>query len=248
MDNELLVKSIKKLCQKNNISVSQLENELNFSPSLISRWKDKTPNLDRIIDISDYFNVSLDEVIGRSRENCTDDVFLSVLYDKTITKDISWKILDYNKCPSGLKQYKYKDTNLIKSFKDYQKIKDESKQISYYFEYNNGYISISGLYCYHQISSPREIKLSIQPNINAELIPQEYNNQELLPLWLKILTSLDEAPDEIKAEDLKNDFIKGFNSKNKPKLKKVHKYSIKQDSSSEKIAISKILQKKLDEK
>lgn len=50
----------------------------------------------------------------------------------------------------------------------------------------------------------------IQPDIRAELIPQDFSMKQLYPLWLKILTSLEEnVPDKIKAEDLKQQFISG---------------------------------------
>ena len=58
------------------------------------------------------------------------------------------------------------------------------------------------------IKAPLDIKLFIQPNDNASLIFQDYTKEQLISLWLKVLYSLNkEAPDEIKAEELKNCFI-----------------------------------------
>ena len=90
MDNELMVKSIKELCKNNNITVSQLESELKFSPSLISRWKDKTPSIDKIVDIADYFHVTLDEVVGRTLkiDSMVSDEFINILYSMTEDKSI----------------------------------------------------------------------------------------------------------------------------------------------------------------
>lgn len=209
MDNELLVKSIKNICQINNISVSQLENTLRFSPSLISRWNKTSPSLDKIVDIADYFHVSLDEVVGRTNNNTNDD-FLKVLYNKTINKEIQWNIFDQSKNESGLKKYhKNFEYGTFLSQEDYEEFCNTHKQISYYFEYCHGYISIYVLYKYYNIATPEEIRLFIQPDIQAELIPQSYDTNELLPLWIKILTSLENnAPDEIRAEDLKLQFIK----------------------------------------
>ena len=69
MNNERMIETIRELCKKNNITPTKLEEELGFSQGLISRWKDKTPNIDRIIDIADYFHVSLDEVVGYKQQD-----------------------------------------------------------------------------------------------------------------------------------------------------------------------------------
>ena len=64
MDNEQLVKSIRQLCKNRNIAISQLENDLNFGAGLISRWSKNSPSIDKIVDIANYFHVSIDEVVG----------------------------------------------------------------------------------------------------------------------------------------------------------------------------------------
>ncbi len=48
----------------------------------------------------------------------------------------------------------------------------------------------------------------IQPTNESFLVDQHYTKEELYNLWIKILNSLgDDAPDEIKAEEFKNEFI-----------------------------------------
>lgn len=206
MDNELLVKSIKELCDKNNVSISKLEKDLGFSAALISRWKDKVPSLDKIIDIADYFHVTIDEVVGR-KDTISDD-FLEVLYNKTVTKEIQWKPFNITEDESGLKQYHDNAEHDFYSKEEYDYYYETHKELSYYFEYMSGFISIHAMYKYHEVTTPNEIKLFIQPDIQAELIPQQYNINELLPLWLKVLTSLNNnAPDEIKAADLKQQIL-----------------------------------------
>ena len=75
MNNEKIVNSIKKLCKKHNITANQLECEVGLSQGLISRWLKTTPSLDKIINIADYFNVSLDEVIGRKKNGLKQNKF-----------------------------------------------------------------------------------------------------------------------------------------------------------------------------
>ena len=60
---------IRELCEDNGISLSTLERNLGFSAGLISRWDKNSPSIDKIIQVADYFNVSVDSLIGRNLEN-----------------------------------------------------------------------------------------------------------------------------------------------------------------------------------
>lgn len=208
MDNELLVKSIRKLCKKNNIAVSQLESDLNFGAGLISRWIKSSPSLDKIVDIADYFHVSIDEVVGRN--NIVKDKFLEKLISQTEQQIIQWNVYD-NENEEQPKQYfgfsnlKFDDFRNIDDFNDFISF---HKEVSYYIQINNKYISLYGQYNGYNVTKPEELKLFIQTSNESELIPQEYNTQQLIPLWLKVLYTMGtSAPDEIKAEEFKNDFI-----------------------------------------
>ncbi len=208
MDNELLVKSIRELCKQNNVAISQLEKELNFGAGLISRWTKNSPSLDKIVDIADYFHVSLDEVVGYTQN--TNDEFLNKLIYKTEHKIIKWE--SYDNTNNQPKQY-YKYFNLsVDDFFDIDEFNDFlsfHKEKSYYFKIDNGYICIYGQYNGFDIFKPEELKLFIQPTKDSELVPQsEYTTKQLIALWLKILYNIEtDAPDEIKAEELKNSFI-----------------------------------------
>lgn len=207
MDNELLVKTIRKLCKEHNITPSQLEVELNFGAGLISRWAKSSPSLDKIIDIADYFHVTLDEVVGRNQNTINDD-FLRVVYNRTSNKEIQWHGFNEN-TNEHIKQYFANDyIDEFLSEDSYISFTETHKQISYYFEYMNGYISIYTMYEYYDLLNPFDVKLFIQPDADAELIPQNYTIEELLPLWIKVLSSLESnVPDVIKAEDLKKSFL-----------------------------------------
>lgn len=67
------------------------------------------------------------------------------------------------------------------------------------------------MYAYHyfdQIINPYNLILFIQPNADSYLVDQHYTKEELYSLWIKILNHLgNDAPDEIKAEDLKMSFL-----------------------------------------
>ena len=208
MNNEQIVNSIKEICKKHNITVTKLEENLGMSQGLIGRWNKSDPSLSKIIDIANYFKISLDEVIGF--KNIVNDKFIEKLLSQTTNKILKWHA--YNNNDSVPKKHfdsiptidffnfiSQEDTN------DYFK---NHTELSYYTNINNGYISIYCYYKYDYITTPLDIKLFIQPNDSASLILQDYTKEQLLPLWLKILYEFNEdAPDTIKAEKLKNAFI-----------------------------------------
>lgn len=214
MDNELLVQSIRNLCKSNNISISQLENELNFGAGLVSRWVKSSPSIDKIVDIADYFHVSLDEVVGY--HNVINDKFLEKLIQQTEDKTIQWnKYLaeDSNNIP---KQY---HENINYEFISQQDAEDfffNHAEISYYVKIQESYVSLYGTYDHQNILNPSDLKLFIQPNDDANLIEQFYSYEQIKVLWLKVLYSLGEnAPDEIKVEEFKNAFVNDFKKPDK---------------------------------
>lgn len=203
MNNELLLKNIKELCKKENISISQLEKELEFSPSLISRWKDKNPNIDRIIDIANRFNISIDDLVGRKPQwQKSDKCFLSILEDITDNKKIFWNIIDDN---TDAKVGRPRKNPIIDPYNE-----DNYNEVCYFAEYNTGFIIIYCFYRNSKLLNPYELKLYVQPPNQTNYTLQEYLIDELKPLWIKILSNLEEVPIEIKAEEFKNNFINEF--------------------------------------
>ncbi|MBD5534583.1 MAG: helix-turn-helix transcriptional regulator [Lachnospiraceae bacterium] len=205
MNNEQIVTSIRLLCQEHNITITKLEETLGMSQGLISRWNKSDPSLSKVIDIANYFKVSLDEVTGY--KNIVNDKFIGKLLFQTTNEILKWHI--YNNDENDPKQY-------FEPLNDYGFLSQEDAndyfrnhtELSYYTQINNGYVSIYCYYEYDNIKTPINIKLFIQPNKNTSLILQDYTKEQLLPLWLKILYTLnEEAPDEIKAEELKNSFV-----------------------------------------
>lgn len=75
---------VKGLCRLNNMSLSQLEKELAFSKGQIGKWKKSAPSVDKITLVADYFDVSIDYLVGRKeyenadfnfKMNINDDIF-----------------------------------------------------------------------------------------------------------------------------------------------------------------------------
>lgn len=202
MDNNIIVDSIKKLCKDKSITVSQLEKEIGLSQGLVSKWMNTTPSLDKIIDIADYFHVSLDEVVGYNQN--LNDEFLNKLYHQTEEKLIYWKLVTKDSATE------YPNIKLFDAGADEYQLYDEEEygQKHYVAKYNGGYIIMYSFYKYDFLLKPVSVRMFIQPTQESYLVEQHYPENTLTKLWIKILNSLgNDAPDEVKAEDLKNNFI-----------------------------------------
>ena len=62
-----VVAQIQTLCNEKGISIWQLANELGISNGVIKKWEKSTsPKVTTLIKIAEYFDVSLDYLVGRS--------------------------------------------------------------------------------------------------------------------------------------------------------------------------------------
>lgn len=58
---------LEELCKREGIKLTPLLRELNISKGAISRWRAGTlPNGDTLVKIADYFNCSVDYLLGRA--------------------------------------------------------------------------------------------------------------------------------------------------------------------------------------
>lgn len=56
---------IKELAKQKKISIRQLEINFGYSNGYLAKWKNNTPNSDELSRIADFFNVSVDYLLGR---------------------------------------------------------------------------------------------------------------------------------------------------------------------------------------
>lgn len=61
-----LVTKIKYLCKEQKITVAELERKTGISNGQIRKWDTSTPGIDKLQAISDYFNISVDYLLGRT--------------------------------------------------------------------------------------------------------------------------------------------------------------------------------------
>ncbi|EAE7182444.1 XRE family transcriptional regulator [Listeria monocytogenes] len=92
---------IKKLSAKKGITISQLTSELEMGENSIYRWKTQKPALDKLQKVADYFNVSIDYLVGRTDNQAIDTdippeaTTLAAHIDPTATEEDMKKILEY---------------------------------------------------------------------------------------------------------------------------------------------------------
>jgi len=198
MDNEILVKTIKNTCKNFGITVAQLEKELGYSPSLISRWVKTSPSIDKIVEIADYFNVPIDELIGRTLKpnNDSSEQFIDTLFNMTVNKSLEWS--DRTKFIPEMEN----DENFY--------LEDEGYDIREIFvtSYNNGFFWIYAQYSEEKGNiSESYIEIYVQPDKNSKIVLQDVDEDKAENLWMYVHTLLFGSPDEIKAEEFKNTFI-----------------------------------------
>ncbi|MBU7218726.1 helix-turn-helix domain-containing protein [Staphylococcus gallinarum] len=60
---------IRNLANKEGLSIAELERKLNLSNGSISRWKNAAPSSKGLIAVADYFDVSVDYLLGRDKDD-----------------------------------------------------------------------------------------------------------------------------------------------------------------------------------
>ncbi|MBC1456249.1 helix-turn-helix domain-containing protein [Listeria newyorkensis] len=60
-----IVDRIKKLCENRKITIAELERNAGLKSSTIYRWDKNMPSGDKLEKVADYFNVSIDYLLGR---------------------------------------------------------------------------------------------------------------------------------------------------------------------------------------
>lgn len=65
---EIFCTRLRQLRQSKNLTIIELGNELNVSKQTISHWEngDRLPAINVFVALADYFDVSLDYLVGRS--------------------------------------------------------------------------------------------------------------------------------------------------------------------------------------
>lgn len=76
---------IQKLAKQRGIGLSKLALELGFSENLFYRWKSSEPKAVDLAKVADYFDVSVDYLLGRETKDTPED--LEEVLDNIISYD-----------------------------------------------------------------------------------------------------------------------------------------------------------------
>ncbi|HIY02612.1 MAG TPA: helix-turn-helix domain-containing protein [Candidatus Blautia faecipullorum] len=88
MNLDILWKSVKRLCDQQDVTITQLEKDLGFSPGSMTKWRQSAPSIEKVIAVSKYFRVTIDELCGIKTEK--NDEKLQNLISYTKQKEIQW--------------------------------------------------------------------------------------------------------------------------------------------------------------
>ncbi|MFU0790807.1 helix-turn-helix domain-containing protein [Virgibacillus proomii] len=61
-----LFERVKKLAGKNKMTIAELERKLEMGSNTLYKWKKQKPSIDKVQKVADYFNVSVDFLLGRT--------------------------------------------------------------------------------------------------------------------------------------------------------------------------------------
>jgi transcriptional regulator with XRE-family HTH domain len=97
-----LVERIQDLCDSKGINLSNLQKDLGFSNGTIYRWNTSMPSADRLLKVAQYFDVTVDYLLGKEKNNTeiiTTSVsrYLNIPLDEPKTLKIMCKIALLNK-------------------------------------------------------------------------------------------------------------------------------------------------------
>ncbi|MDT2737630.1 helix-turn-helix transcriptional regulator [Enterococcus pseudoavium] len=87
-----LYEKIKILADSQKISIRRLEEILGYGNGTIRRWEKQTPGVDKIQKVADYFDVSVDYLLGRTDKKRYYD--LTEKDEKDIAKELEEMIAD----------------------------------------------------------------------------------------------------------------------------------------------------------
>ena len=79
-----LVEKVRELCERHEITFAALERRLDFGNGTIRKWDNATPSGDKLAKVADFFNVSVDYLLGRQEPvppNGLSNIYFSIAKD-----------------------------------------------------------------------------------------------------------------------------------------------------------------------
>lgn len=64
----MILKSVKKMCEKKGITTYKLEKECGFSNGCICKWEKSIPSVDKIAKVAAVLGCTIDELLNETEE------------------------------------------------------------------------------------------------------------------------------------------------------------------------------------
>ena len=132
---------IKNLCDKNKITIFELEKQIGVSRGILYTWKKSSPSVEKVKRVAEYFNISMDYLVNHQIE---ENNIVEINDEKD--KEIIMKLLSLKNSHNKIK---------IEGLMDYFSMKEQERK-----DYEKEFIKI--------LKSSRSIQMDIE-NENIEL-------------------------------------------------------------------------------
>lgn len=76
-----LVEKIKKLADEHNTTFAEIERKIDISNGQIRRWDNSSPKVENIQKVADYFDVSVDYLLGREEKTSLAEKYGAFAFD-----------------------------------------------------------------------------------------------------------------------------------------------------------------------
>lgn len=141
---------IKNLCDKNNITIFELEKQIGVSRGILYTWKKSSPSVEKVKKVAEYFNISMDYLVNHQIEE--DNI---VEINNKQDKEVILKFLSLNNDDNKIK---------IEGLVDYFSLKEQERK-----DYEKEFIKM--------LKSSRSIQMDIE-NENIKL-PKAFSKKQV---------------------------------------------------------------------
>lgn len=189
-----LYEIVQMLCDENNIKIAQLERDLHFGNGSIRKWKDTIPSGDRLVAVADYFDVSVDYLLGRTKRRFADLVKEKGVSLEQLSNQLNIPYINLKRAEENVRELDVID---ILKLSDYFKVTtdylyglaDRRNQFSWGEDYlKNGVMSslVKELLIIKKSKGSTNEEISQELNISIEAIDKMFN-KEFTGINIKII-------------------------------------------------------------
>lgn len=104
-----IVENIKKTLKKQGITTYEMEQKLGISRGGISRWKNSSPSIDKVMIVADYLNVSVDYLLGKTEIRNYSNLDKLIILGHGYTEDVAPESIEYEDLQFFIKSHLHKE-------------------------------------------------------------------------------------------------------------------------------------------